>query len=321
MSDTPNKQAITGPKSPYGRVFIEILLDETMSNYAKLCYAVMTSFGPDPTTWASITTISKRMSVSEGTARKAQRELEEFGWIIKGKEIPGTTIHWKMLAPFERTPSQREGVHRVRGGGSPGEGEGFTTGGGGVHAVNPKQEGNHEPNQEPKKEKSPVSPTEQKKEEIPEKKQRTKKNKEDSLQELKNSPTGKIFKEVHDEKEGYKYYFDYQDLELFEQSKDLGLTEAEIKAALISFFDRGSSWHAQTGHTKFKNFIKNIRAYVKASGKATQATKAELSRYYEPWDPRHPYYIKGDLVQSQQKRNWENEHGPWTPKPEWKSKE
>lgn len=305
-----DKQAITGPKNNYGRVFIEMLADPSISAFAKLCYAVMTSFGGDKTTWASVPTIAARMSVSENTVRKAQKELEENIWMIRGEEIPGMTIHWKMLAPFERTPSYLEGVREVRalkGSPSNGEGEGLIPGGGVVQGMNPKQELNHESNQEFKGEgEKPQTQPPPRNEKKPEK----------MVEVLENSKIGKSFQMIYEKEIKLPYIFDQKDRDAFRTFYKLGLSERQEQAAIMAFFSP-DSWHRKKVIVRFWNFARVAQEYALKSSPAEEATAQERARYYEPWDPRHPSYKPDDAVKMQQLKNYEATHGKWVPKPDW----
>jgi len=317
----PEQQAITGPKSPYGRVFIEILMDKNLSEHAKLCYAVMTSFGQG-ITWASIPTIADRMSVGETTARAAQRELEADQWIVRGEAVMGSTIHWKMLAPFERTilkskgGSPAEGARPARGGGSPSEGEGLAQQRGVVRLPNPKQEPKHEPKNDTKHENVvPTSSPQEKEAPAGKEPQTTKK----TITGLTNSPLGLKFKAAYDSCGIGSYFFNDKDVAVIDQALALGLSDAQLDTSLEAFF-HPTSWHRLNGADRFVNFVKQAQRYARTAFAGVRGTTEDLSRYYEPWDHRHPSFKPADPIKEQQKLNWELTHGPWTPKPDFKPK-
>jgi hypothetical protein len=276
----------------------------------------MTSFGADKTTWASIPKIAARMSVSENTARKAQKALEDSGWMIKGDEIPGATTHWKMLAPFERTPAQREGAHRVKGGGSSGEGVGFTGRGGVVHGMNPKQEDKHELNHELKQEGGASAPQVP----LPVKNKKPEgKDKGNRLLKLQESPIGIFFRDSYFKVTGFNYSFGSEDVNAADRLATMGMSDIHQVSAAAAFFD-GGSWHRQNKSLQFKTFVGAAQGYLLKGRPSDKSDREAKLRYYEPWDPRHPNFKAGDLVQAQQKRYHEEAHGRWVPKTNIESK-
>lgn len=106
------------------------------------------------------------------------------------------------------------------------------------------------------------------------------------------------------------------DLVCYKELTDRGLTDDQLLAALQAFL-APDSWHRQQRHWTFRHYCTNINKYVELSSSSSDATLDARARYYEPWDPRHPYYKPNDPVKLQQQREWEAGNGPWKPKPEW----
>jgi hypothetical protein len=136
------RQRIKTPPDNYGRLYIALLESDTTS-LARLCYAVMWSFGQD--CWASIPSIARRMNTSENTVRKCQIELQGTHWIVLVDSKDGVGKTWEMQTPETRktllnTPSPGEGLplHDMKGTPSPGEGLP-------LHGVTYKKERNQEP--------------------------------------------------------------------------------------------------------------------------------------------------------------------------------
>ena len=94
---------IEAPRDNYGRVYIGMLEDGTLSMHAKLCYGVMWSFaaqGDAGGCWAGLDAIAKRMTCSRPTVMKAQAELKAAGWIqlLEGSRGHATN-YWTMVTP------------------------------------------------------------------------------------------------------------------------------------------------------------------------------------------------------------------------------
>lgn len=96
------RQRIKVPPDNYGRMYIAILQDKTLSCHAKLCYATMWAFGVQSQgrCWAGLKAIAEWMSVSKPTVIKAQDELQSAGWIefVEKAKQHGTTS-WQLLIP------------------------------------------------------------------------------------------------------------------------------------------------------------------------------------------------------------------------------
>lgn len=85
------------PADNYGRAYIG-LLESPLTGNAKLCYAVMWSFGQE--SWAAVPSIARRMSAAENTVRKAQSELQAAGWIkLLEDSKGGSSKTWEMVPP------------------------------------------------------------------------------------------------------------------------------------------------------------------------------------------------------------------------------
>ncbi len=173
--------------------------------------------------------------------------------------------------------------------------------------MNPKQELNQESNQEFKGEEKtpPIQKT-----------PRSEKDPEKMVEVLENSKIGKAFQMIYQKELKLPYIFDQKDRTAFRGFHKLGLSDQQQQSAVMSFLAE-DSWHRKKVILRFWNFIAVAQEYALKSSPSEDATSDARARYYEPWDPRHPFYKPGDPMKQQQLNNHEAEHGKWVPKPDW----
>lgn len=98
----------------FGRLPVRGMLDSSRLSWkAKLCYGVMTSFGPEFR--ASKSTVAARMSVSLSTVKEAFKELVEAGLIerLEEKTTHGTVVipHYIVNEPSRVAPTRSGDTH------------------------------------------------------------------------------------------------------------------------------------------------------------------------------------------------------------------
>ena len=141
-----------------------------------------------------------------------------------------------------------------------------------------------------------------------------------TLGDLEQEPIIKKFSELFKKNapENLTYHPSQKDLIAYMDLPRFNLTESQMDAALVEFFNP-TGWPMNKKALKFFIFAKDPQQYFLLSTApiAPTVSKDDLGRYYEPWDPRNPWYDENDPVQKQQKKNHLATYGPWTPKPDW----
>jgi len=147
--------------------------------------------------------------------------------------------------------------------------------------------------------------------------EREKKSGTISQVEILKTEIGAAFKEAHDKAIGLPYRFTKTDLAAYPLVATLGMDIDQIKVALAGFFNP-TSWHRQKHVVGFNNFINQAQKYAVLGQQTSVDNEDALCKYYEPWDPRHPFCTDDPIIQQQQKSSYEAVHGTWKPKPDWK---